>query len=215
MQRLVKTLFCRVINGVTTRVVCILSFRVSNFDDSRCIAIKLTILEIFLLSWHITVEGSGQWVSLDSELEMRGAEIVGTKKPTGHSLLIDCRLELPFAWKHSVHRLILVGTSDAADSHRHVEGSGQWVSLDSELEMRGAEIVGTKKPTGHSLLIDCRLELPFVDKFLDNVDIFMDDPLLDKIDKFLDVSQIDNDDEFLDMSLLDIADKFLHDTAKF
>ncbi|XP_017761183.1 PREDICTED: rac guanine nucleotide exchange factor JJ-like [Eufriesea mexicana] len=41
-------------------------------------------------------EGSGQWVSLDSELEMRGAEIVGTKKPTGHSLLIDCRLELPF-----------------------------------------------------------------------------------------------------------------------
>ncbi|XP_043673213.1 uncharacterized protein LOC122631512 isoform X1 [Vespula pensylvanica] len=42
------------------------------------------------------------------------------------------------------------------------EGSGQWVGLDSELEMRGAEIVGTKKPTGHSLLIDCRLELPFV-----------------------------------------------------
>lgn len=41
-------------------------------------------------------EGSGQWVSLDLELEMRGAEIIGTKKPTGHSLLIDCRLELPF-----------------------------------------------------------------------------------------------------------------------
>ncbi|XP_046838440.1 probable serine/threonine-protein kinase kinX [Vespa crabro] len=42
------------------------------------------------------------------------------------------------------------------------EGSGQWVGLDSELEMRGAEIIGTKKPTGHSLLIDCRLELPYV-----------------------------------------------------
>ncbi|XP_017797575.1 PREDICTED: uncharacterized protein LOC108578708, partial [Habropoda laboriosa] len=41
-------------------------------------------------------EGSGQWVSLDSELEMRGTEIIGTKKPTGHSLLIDCRLEVPF-----------------------------------------------------------------------------------------------------------------------
>ncbi|XP_078049556.1 protein unc13 homolog isoform X12 [Augochlora pura] len=41
-------------------------------------------------------EGSGQWVSLGLELEMRGAEIIGTKKPTGHSLLIDCRLELPF-----------------------------------------------------------------------------------------------------------------------
>ncbi|XP_076179213.1 protein unc-13 homolog A-like [Ptiloglossa arizonensis] len=41
-------------------------------------------------------EAPGQWVSLDSELEMRGAEIIGTKKPTGHSLFIDCHLELPF-----------------------------------------------------------------------------------------------------------------------
>ncbi|XP_024945050.1 uncharacterized protein LOC107272002 [Cephus cinctus] len=41
-------------------------------------------------------DGSGQWVSLDSELEMRGGEVVGTKSPTGHTLLIDCRFELPF-----------------------------------------------------------------------------------------------------------------------
>ncbi|KAH0534469.1 hypothetical protein KQX54_004216, partial [Cotesia glomerata] len=38
----------------------------------------------------------GQWVSLDSELEMRGGEVVGTKVPTGHSLLISCRFEQPF-----------------------------------------------------------------------------------------------------------------------
>jgi hypothetical protein len=31
------------------------------------------------------------------ELEQRGSEVIGTKKkPTGHSLLIDCRLELPY-----------------------------------------------------------------------------------------------------------------------
>ncbi|KYN41233.1 Phorbol ester/diacylglycerol-binding protein unc-13 [Trachymyrmex septentrionalis] len=41
-------------------------------------------------------ETTGQWVSLGLELEQRGNEIVGTKKPTGHSLLIDCRLELPY-----------------------------------------------------------------------------------------------------------------------
>nr|XP_046489103.1 uncharacterized protein LOC124222327 [Neodiprion pinetum] len=41
-------------------------------------------------------DGSGQWISLDSELEMRGGEVVGTKAPTGHMLLIDCRFELPF-----------------------------------------------------------------------------------------------------------------------
>lgn len=40
-------------------------------------------------------DGSGDWVSLDSELEMREGEVVGTKTPTGHSLLIDCRFEPP------------------------------------------------------------------------------------------------------------------------
>ncbi|KAF5304324.1 hypothetical protein FQA39_LY09703 [Lamprigera yunnana] len=41
-------------------------------------------------------EGSGQWLSLDAELVMRDGEVVGTKSPTGHSLLVDCRFELPF-----------------------------------------------------------------------------------------------------------------------
>ena len=41
-------------------------------------------------------EGSGQWLSLEAELVMRDGEVVGTKTPTGHSLLIDCRFELPF-----------------------------------------------------------------------------------------------------------------------
>lgn len=41
-------------------------------------------------------DGCGHWVSLDSELEMRAGEVCGTKTPTGHSLLLDCRFELPF-----------------------------------------------------------------------------------------------------------------------
>lgn len=38
----------------------------------------------------------GQWVSLEAELVMRDGEVVGTKNPTGDSLLVDCRFELPF-----------------------------------------------------------------------------------------------------------------------
>ncbi|TGZ38281.1 Phorbol ester/diacylglycerol-binding protein unc-13 [Temnothorax longispinosus] len=61
-------------------------------------------------------------------------------------------------------------TSDMCDTNSNTqpdiitdtETTGQWVSLGLELEQRGNEIVGTKKPTGHSLLIDCRLELPYV-----------------------------------------------------
>ncbi|XP_060525961.1 protein unc-13 homolog B isoform X4 [Cylas formicarius] len=41
-------------------------------------------------------EGLGQWLSLDAELVMRDGEVVGTKMPTGHSLLVDFRFELPF-----------------------------------------------------------------------------------------------------------------------
>ncbi|KAI5724921.1 hypothetical protein M8J77_008782 [Diaphorina citri] len=42
------------------------------------------------------VDGPGQWLSLDGELVMMGGEVVGTKIPTGHSILMDCRFELPF-----------------------------------------------------------------------------------------------------------------------
>lgn len=45
---------------------------------------------------HVLQEGSGQWLSLEAELVMRDGEVVGTKNPTGHSLLVDCRFELPF-----------------------------------------------------------------------------------------------------------------------
>ncbi|XP_017778411.1 PREDICTED: protein unc-13 homolog B isoform X14 [Nicrophorus vespilloides] len=41
-------------------------------------------------------EGGGQWLSLDAELVMRDGEVVGTKNPTGNTLLVDCRFELPF-----------------------------------------------------------------------------------------------------------------------
>ncbi|EEB16051.1 unc-13, putative, partial [Pediculus humanus corporis] len=41
-------------------------------------------------------EGTGQWISLNAELVMRDGEVVGTKTPTGDSLLLDCRFELPF-----------------------------------------------------------------------------------------------------------------------
>ncbi|CAB3388800.1 Hypothetical predicted protein, partial [Cloeon dipterum] len=42
-------------------------------------------------------EGScQQWLALEAELVMRDGEVVGTKNPTGHSLLVDCRFELPF-----------------------------------------------------------------------------------------------------------------------
>ena len=35
-------------------------------------------------------------MSLDSELIMRNGEVVGTQTPTGHSVLIDARFELPY-----------------------------------------------------------------------------------------------------------------------
>ncbi|CAB0010374.1 unnamed protein product, partial [Nesidiocoris tenuis] len=51
------------------------------------------VYRVFLLFLQ---EGPGEWVSLDAELVMMDGEVVGTKEPTGHSLLVDCRFELPF-----------------------------------------------------------------------------------------------------------------------
>lgn len=57
------------------------------------IVLEVESLAVFARAFQ---EGSGQWLSLDAELLMRDGEVVGTKHPTGHSLLVDCRFELPF-----------------------------------------------------------------------------------------------------------------------
>ena len=41
-------------------------------------------------------EGDGRWLSLDSELIMQNGEVKGTRYPTGHSVLIDARFEIPY-----------------------------------------------------------------------------------------------------------------------
>ncbi|KZC10206.1 Phorbol ester/diacylglycerol-binding protein unc-13 [Dufourea novaeangliae] len=81
---------------------------------------------------YMNEEGSAQWVSLDSELEMRGAEIIGTKKPTGHSLLIDCRLDLPFGKCEQRTRWKALLTSETAMQLRAARpmcGSGTLVKI--------------------------------------------------------------------------------------
>jgi hypothetical protein len=45
--------------------------------------------------------------------------------------------------------------------HHFQEGEGKWLSLDSELIMRNGEVIGTQAPTGHSVLVDARFELPY------------------------------------------------------
>ncbi|XP_076336615.1 uncharacterized protein LOC143239442 [Tachypleus tridentatus] len=40
--------------------------------------------------------GEGQWLSLDAELVMNEGDIIGTKTPTGHSILVEAHFELPF-----------------------------------------------------------------------------------------------------------------------
>lgn len=42
------------------------------------------------------IHGTGKWLALDADLVMRDGQVVGTKNPTGHELLIDARFELPY-----------------------------------------------------------------------------------------------------------------------
>ncbi|CAG5124748.1 unnamed protein product, partial [Candidula unifasciata] len=45
---------------------------------------------------HSNEEGSGKWLTLDSELVINNGEVVGTHIPTEHRILIDARFELPY-----------------------------------------------------------------------------------------------------------------------
>ncbi|XP_065944867.1 protein unc-13 homolog B isoform X5 [Magallana gigas] len=45
---------------------------------------------------HSNSEGEGRWLSLDSELIMRNGKVTGTRFPTGHTILLDARFELPY-----------------------------------------------------------------------------------------------------------------------
>nr|XP_034195917.1 protein unc-13 homolog B isoform X18 [Osmia lignaria] len=89
---------------------------------------------------YMNEEGSGQWVSLDSELEMRGAEIIGTKKPTGHSLLIDCRLELPFDPENT----------EAADLQRKLEMLNNMMDQEARAEQARRQILYNIGHSGYS-----------------------------------------------------------------
>jgi protein unc-13 len=47
-------------------------------------------------------------------------------------------------------------------------GNGKWLQIDQELETKNGETVGTKTPSGHSILVDVRFELPFDSQVSDN-----------------------------------------------
>ncbi|XP_014251915.2 uncharacterized protein LOC106668030 isoform X2 [Cimex lectularius] len=69
-------------------------------------------------------EGPGEWVSLDAELVMMDGEVVGTKEATGHSLLVDCRFELPFDAENT----------EAADLQRKLELLNSIVDQEAKAE---------------------------------------------------------------------------------
>jgi len=48
-------------------------------------------------------DGSGQWLSMDSEIIMKNGEPIGTQGPTGHYVLLDAHFELPSGLSLNIH----------------------------------------------------------------------------------------------------------------
>lgn len=59
----------------------------------RALGYQLIALDTIAYS---TVETQGQWYQLDMELILMDGEVAGTRNPTGHMILLDCRFELPY-----------------------------------------------------------------------------------------------------------------------
>ncbi|XP_070163227.1 protein unc-13 homolog B-like isoform X11 [Polyergus mexicanus] len=85
-------------------------------------------------------ETTGQWVNLGLELEQRGNDIIGTKKPTDHSLLIDCRLELPYDPENT----------DAADLQRKLEMLNNMMDQEARAEQARRQILYNIGHSGYS-----------------------------------------------------------------
>ncbi|CAL1678040.1 unnamed protein product [Lasius platythorax] len=89
---------------------------------------------------YMNEETTGQWVNLGLELEQRGNDIVGTRKPTGHSLLIDCRLELPYDPENT----------DAADLQRKLEMLNNMMDQEARAEQARRQILYNIGHSGYS-----------------------------------------------------------------
>ncbi|CAG5083446.1 Similar to unc-13: Phorbol ester/diacylglycerol-binding protein unc-13 (Caenorhabditis elegans), partial [Cotesia congregata] len=110
-----------------------------------CFSLKIftennTDLHTYVHGWHSILDDCGQWVSLDSELEMRGGEVVGTKVPTGHSLLISCRFEQPFDPENT----------EAADLQRKLEMLNNTMDQEARAEQARRQILYNIGHSGYS-----------------------------------------------------------------
>ena len=61
------------------------------------------------MSACVLQEGEGRWYNLDADRVVENGEVKGTANPTGDSLLLDCRFELP--WGMYFTSLITIITS--------------------------------------------------------------------------------------------------------
>lgn len=61
-----------------------------------CIFPYLLLRSLVVLKSVKLQEGKGRWLSLDQELVIQNGEIVGTRFPSEHHVLLDARFELPY-----------------------------------------------------------------------------------------------------------------------
>ncbi|CAD5207083.1 unnamed protein product [Bursaphelenchus okinawaensis] len=70
--------------------------------------------------------GAGAWLKIDQELETRNGQTVGTCKPTGHSVMVDVRFELPFEAQ----------SADADEVQRRLQELNRFVENEGQIIQR-------------------------------------------------------------------------------
>uniref|UniRef100_A0A336KAX6 CSON003122 protein n=1 Tax=Culicoides sonorensis TaxID=179676 RepID=A0A336KAX6_CULSO len=67
-------------------------------------------------------EVTSQWYTLDKELITQNGAVVGSKDPTGHMIMLDCRFELPYDGDLSVNHIVtsLLSSSSSNNAQQSV-----------------------------------------------------------------------------------------------
>lgn len=66
-------------------------------------ALGYQFITLDMIPYGYPNEVTAKWWPLDQEVILMNGEVAGTKNPTGHMLLLDCRFELPYGGKNFIH----------------------------------------------------------------------------------------------------------------
>lgn len=103
------------------------------------------------------VPGTGYYIGIDKEFEMRNGVTIGSRTPTGHTLMIDVRFELPYdvqeqeiiAFKNKLQTLNNINYHNVPDNT--INSTSELIKINAPIQNFSDQIITTENIRNNSL----------------------------------------------------------------